>query len=132
MTNRLTLIFEAKSRIAHLFGRKCFVCHGPFPKKQPKNKKGRPKSDRFLLHHLFYKDGELTYKDNDPEYQLKITEIAAKNPKQFAFIHLGHHYVMEKFLKKMKPDNLARLVYLTILSRPDGEKVKRKLLELLR
>ena len=96
-----------KEKIAdEYYGGVCHVCGDKFGK-------------GFAFHHLFYKEGEKTYRDfkSSVTYNNYIIKCVKKNPSQYIPLCKKHHFAVEQ-LKRYKPSVFDSLVKIVRLSQP--------------
>ena len=94
--SQVVWIFQTKKKLARLKRSRCFICHKPFGK-------------GFAFHHKYYDGTEPDYSDK-VIYWTRIFEQIRVSPGQFYLLCKAHHYLIDRYLKRMSDDKFRRVV----------------------
>lgn len=84
-----------KKTMAKKFKSRCFICHKKFGK-------------GFAFHHKWYDGCEPDYRNKDA-YWSYVADQIRKNPGQFRLLCKAHHYLIDRYLKKMSDSKFRRV-----------------------
>ena len=94
--SKASVIKNTKRNLARLFKSRCFICHKPFGK-------------GFAFHHKWYDGGEPEYKLYNMLYWNYVFNQIRTNPKQFRLLCKAHHYLIDRYLKRMADAKFRRV-----------------------
>ena len=89
-------IYELKKKLARIKRSRCYICHRPFGK-------------GFAFHHVYYDGFEPDYRNTDL-YWNYVSKQITNTPRQFYLLCKPHHYLIDRYLKRMGNDKFRRVV----------------------
>lgn len=89
-------LYLRKKALARLFRSRCFICHKPFGK-------------NFAFHHKWYDGREPDYNTQNDAYWRYVLKQIEEVPEQFRLLCKAHHYLIDRYLKRMADDKFRRV-----------------------
>ena len=100
ISSTLMAIYNLKKSIGEKYGNTCFICGIKHTARR-----------QLVIHHLWYMQGEKTYKDfrKRIDYLNYLKERTNETPDRFILVCNKHHQIIER-LKRFNDNNFALLV----------------------